>query len=624
MLVILQLLFILSLQASQSSFLNRQEGEISYLSTSGFLIGNVFYEADTSQLKLGDVLSVSAELKASPIQRNPGSFDYWHFLKGKGAKYYAKAKEVEVIGHHTHLNEWANQQIKKRINSTLAPIYQYILLGMKSEEVASFQDKAKSLAILHIFAISGMHFGILHNILLYGLSYLVDEKKANLLCLVLMGGYALILKGNVAAWRAYLMMLLKQLTPLNSMQCFGLIGCFFLWHNPQIIFNISFIYSMGIYFIVILTSALRFKNVYIFLASMLISGYFQFEVYPLGLVMGLLFGLVMTYLFPLFLIDVLLGGYLSGFNLLLYQGLKTLLDAVSEYSWTIIVGQASLLVVAVYYIGLVYMLYHYQFYHRKIVLGYLPLLCLSLWLYPKLNSYGKVVMLDVGQGDCFFIQFPFQKANILIDTGGLKYIDIATSTIIPFLKSQGVDSLDAVYISHQDYDHSGALESLQSNFNVDRVVTDFEVERYGDFALYQLNDYKSEDPNDSSQVIYTELGDMRFLFCGDISIETENYLMEKYPLLKVDVLKVAHHGSSSSTSSLFLNHIEPKVALVSVGKNNFYKHPHQEVLERLNAYGCQVLRTDTMGYQMLYFNSEKVWLVDKKVDEKTAEIKYNE
>lgn len=93
--------------------------------------------------------------------------------------------------------------------------------------------------------------------------------------------------------------------------------------------------------------------------------------------------------------------------------------------------------------------------HQELSLLFAVLL--AFYFYPFYNMKGQVVMIDVGQGDCFFIQQPFHKGNILIDTGGLKNTDVATKRIIPYLESQGVFSLDAVFISHQDFDHCGAL-----------------------------------------------------------------------------------------------------------------------------------------------------------------------
>ena len=98
---------------------------------------------------------------------------------------------------------------------------------------------------------------------------------------------------------------------------------------------------------------------------------------------------------------------------------------------------------------------------------------LTFYFYPYYNMKGQVVMIDVGQGDCFFIQQPYARGNVLIDTGGLQKSDLATSRLIPYLQSQGVFYLDAVFISHEDYDHCGALASLKEHFKVKNVFYDF-------------------------------------------------------------------------------------------------------------------------------------------------------
>jgi len=125
-----------------------------------------------------------------------------------------------------------------------------------------------------------------------------------------------------------------------------------------------------------------------------------------------------------------------------------------------------------------------------------------------------------------------------------------------------------------------------------------------DNKLYFLNNKDYGNENDNSSVIYTELNNHKFLFMGDASVEVEEDLIEKYNLNNIDVLKVGHHGSRTSSSKEFINDINPKYSIVSVGKNNRYGHPNDSVLDNLE--NSKIYRTDEDGSIMFKIKNEKL------------------
>ena len=125
-----------------------------------------------------------------------------------------------------------------------------------------------------------------------------------------------------------------------------------------------------------------------------------------------------------------------------------------------------------------------------------------------------------------------------------------------------------------------------------------------DNKLYFLNNKDYSNENDNSSVIYTELNNHKFLFMGDASVEVQEDLIEKYNLQDIDVLKVGHHGSKTSSSKNFINEIKPKYSIISVGKNNRYGHPNKEVLDNLN--DSKIYRTDKDGSIMFKINNNKL------------------
>ena len=159
---------------------------------------------------------------------------------------------------------------------------------------------------------------------------------------------------------------------------------------------------------------------------------------------------------------------------------------------------------------------------------------------------------------------------------------------------------------HGDYDHMGEAINLVENFKVDNVIfncgefNELEQElievldkkkipyyscikelNIDNNKLYFLNNKNYDNENDNSSVIYTELNNHKFLFMGYASVEVEEDLIEKYNLQDIDVLKVGHHGSKTSSSREFIEKLNPEYSVISVGKNNRYGHPNKEVLENL-------------------------------------------
>ena len=123
-----------------------------------------------------------------------------------------------------------------------------------------------------------------------------------------------------------------------------------------------------------------------------------------------------------------------------------------------------------------------------------------------------------------------------------------------------------------------------------------------DNKIYFLNNKIYDNENDNSSVIYTELSNHKFLFMGDAGIEVEEDLIKKYNLQDIDVLKVGHHGSRTSSSKNFISEIDPKYSIISVGKNNRYGHPNKEVL--YNLQDSKIYRTDQDGSVMFKIKND--------------------
>lgn len=231
-----------------------------------------------------------------------------------------------------------------------------------------------------------------------------------------------------------------------------------------------------------------------------------------------------------------------------------------------------------------------------------------------------VVFCDVGQGDGAVVVLGHFQA--VIDTGAYedKMLDCLAKHI-PFWDRK----IELVFLSHSDKDHIGALGGIKKFY---KIVKQVEKASVGDRFVYQSLQFDifkgsennilipmqgSSESNEASIVLEMKYGNFSALFTGDIDMENEKALVASGLLAKVDVLKVAHHGSKYSSGEEFLAKLSPKYAVVSVGKKNTYGHPAPEVLERLLGVGTKALRTDELGEIEFELEGDKMTIKTQKI-----------
>ena len=286
----------------------------------------------------------------------------------------------------------------------------------------------------------------------------------------------------------------------------------------------------------------------------------------------------------------------------------------------------------------------YDFRRKKSWLLSFSFLALLLFFLTKHPLQNEITVVDIGQGDSIFLR-DWQGRTILIDVGGRVEIgkkeawqerqtsSNAEKTLIPYLKSRGVASLDVLVLTHTDTDHMGDMLEVAQHFSIkeiyvskgsltqsdfvqklEQIETSVHVVEVGDeipvfdSALQVLYPSRTGDGgNDDSIVLYGEFFQTKFLFTGDLEKQGETELLQRFPQLKADVLKAGHHGSKGSSSPEFLEQIQPKLALISAGQNNRYRHPHQETLERFEKLNTAIYRTDQQGaIRLIGWNSWRI------------------
>lgn len=543
--------------------------------------------------------------------QNDYAFHYQCYLYSLNIFDTLQLEKIKSNQHQDHLYHYLEKRIKT--SSKVKSLLSLFILGTKDEQMKEYYQKLTQLSIVHLFALSGMHLTILQKWLMNFLKFFFSKKGQKYISLILIGVYMFSIPYNISYLRAYLMLFLPMIFGkwLNQLDIFSFLTVGMLMYNPYLIYNLSFIFSYLIYFFILLLQNQKAGKYYLFLGSIPIIISIQHVLPVFSFLIGIFLMPYIEMIYKSMLYYLLLGKYVLPFLSLEYELLLKMIAFIYDFSFTLPFSQPTLFFIGVYYYLYLKGIYKLNV-NRKVTQEVCLLLSvlLAFYFYPYYNMKGQVVMIDVGQGDCFFIQQPYARGNVLIDTGGLQKSDLATSRLIPYLQSQGVFYLDAVFISHEDYDHCGALASLKEHFKVKKVLYDFKKKKIGDLVFKNLAlDKYYTNSNDRSSIIYVTINHLNYLFTGDISKEVESDLYQTYHHLDVDVLKVAHHGSSSSSSEDLFKMIDPKVALISVGKNNRYRHPSYLTLKRLEAYGVKIYRSDLQGMVKIVYYGGKNYVM---------------
>lgn len=255
----------------------------------------------------------------------------------------------------------------------------------------------------------------------------------------------------------------------------------------------------------------------------------------------------------------------------------------------------------------------------------------------------RMTLIDVGQGDGICIRA--EGITCMIDGGSSSKSHLAKYQIEPFLKHEGISEIDYWLITHPDQDHCSGYQEMMEMESAITVHTLVLPDAYGIgescaelialakingvqvlflssgeyiqagklkiTALHPQEGYRAGDVNECSLVVSVEYEDFCGIFTGDATAQSERAIIrywEEHGCRPVQLLKVGHHGSATSTSDAFLQYCRPQAAVISCGRDNRYGHPHEEVVERLKRYGCTVYRTDEGGAVSVYVRNGKIWI----------------
>ena len=607
-------------------------------------------------------LELEGKLSEPEGQRNFGGFDYHAYLKTQGIYQIINIKRIQSlqkvsswdIGENlSSLRRRAVVWIKTHFPDPMRNYMTGLLLGHLDTDFEEMNELYSSLGIIHLFALSGMQVGFFMDgfkklLLRLGLT----QEKLKWLTYPFSLIYAGLTGSSASVIRSLLQKLLAQ-HGVKGLDNFALTVLVLFIIMPNFFLTAGGVLSCAYAFILTMTSkeeeglkAVVRESLVISLGILPILSFYFAEFQPWSILLTFVFSFLFDLVFlPLLSILFALSFLYPVIQLnFIFEWLEGMIRLVSQVaSRPLVFGQpnAWLLVLLLISLALVYDL-------RKNIkrLAVLSLLITGLFFLTKHPLENEMTMLDVGQGESIFLRDVTGK-TILIDVGGKaesdkkieKWQEKATTsnaqrTLVPYLKSRGVAKIDQLILTNTDKEHVGDLLEVSKVFHVGEILVSKGSLKQKDFVaeleatktkvrsvtvgeklpifgnqLEVLSPRKIGDGgHEDSLVLYGKLLDKHFLFTGNLEEKGEKDLLKHYPDLEVDVLKAGQHGNKKSSSSAFLEKLKPELTLISVGKNNRTKLPHQETLTRLEGINSKVYRTDQQG--AIRFKGWKSWKIE--------------
>lgn len=599
------------------------------------LVGSYYFKNDEykffkKKVNIGNRVIVKGKLVSPKNNTVPYLFNYKKYLYNKRVYYTLKIDSIKILNENSNPFIKLKNRVIKHVNSYKDSTYLYAFILGKTELISDeVLTSYRENGISHLFALSGLHVSIFSSILLFILKKLRFKEILNyVLIFIFLLLFSFITGFSPSILRATLLFFLLSINKvfylnIRTLDILYLVFIILVIINPFIIYNLSFILSFtAAFFLIFSSDLLKGKNYFVslfkvsllsYFASLPLSIYYFGYTNLLGTILNLVFvPLVSFVVFPLTLLTFIISKFYSILNITtnLLESLSLLFN---KFKIIIYFPRINLIFVFIY----LSILMLYIKFKKKICLYLIIVLLIFFKIGPYMDNNTYIYYIDVGQGDSILVVTPHLKKTILIDTGGIVSFNenyksnIVKNKTIPFFRRIGINKVDYLFLTHGDYDHAGEASELLSNFcvkkvfinkgninNIEKKINNKEVLTLKNFVIdnikvNSLNNNVFNNENDDSTILLFNIYDYKFLFMGDASIKTEEYLLNNYILPNVDILKVGHHGSYTSTSTDFINVIKPKYSVISVGENNMYKHPNKSVLDILD--NTKLFRTDVDG-----------------------------
>lgn len=588
-----------------------------------------------SDLKVGDQVKIKGYFLEINEPTNFNQFDYQKYLLSKRiiSQFYL-TKLIDVKPSQNLL-----LAIKRSFNDHLSKYkssdyLKSILIGDKSEIDTDLYSKV---GVLHLFSVASMHVSLFIYMML---SVLKKYIKRSLLSYGLLISsllvYLLIIDFPISVMRSVYFFTLNFINrtfnlKISKLQLLLVVLSIILLDNPYLLYSMGLYYSFTIA-VTIMYIYKRFKNynyfkrlIYISLIIFLVGLPLTIDSYYIVNLLSPLYNiiyipLVLFVIYPLSIITC----FLPNSNLLdiILKLVETMTILFSQINFNLIFAKAPLYITYIYYIVIF-------LYIKKRNNYYLLILFLMLFVHYNVHLFKvnpELHMIDVGQGDSLLFTYPKDDITFLIDTGSYGI------TSVNYLKALGIKRINYLVITHGDSDHIGGAIDVVNNYNVDYVLmnsgstNELELELIKSLNLkhikyYQINKYQlnkeiafintkdRKDENNDCLIMFIKINNYQLLFLGDAPKIVEEKVIKENKLENVDIIKIGHHGSATSTSNVLMN-MSPKLALISVAKFNNYQHPSPIIIDKLS--NITTLLTSLNGSVKIILDEKLNILVNKK------------
>ena len=531
-------------------------------------------------------------------------------------------------------------------------ILKAMILGEKQFLDNETIDLYRTSGIYHILAISGLHIGIL-SLFLTKIFKFVNKRFGYIFVIIILIFYCIFTGASLSTIRATIMCITVLIANIlfrnpDFISSISLSAIILLIKNPYYLFDIGFLYSYtSVFSIAFLGSRIcniyNIKGIYkafiisffVCLSIKPITAYYFYNFTILDTLLNIIIIPFMSIVVIIGFISSIVGmfsipiaKFLIGSVYYILRLFTYICKVVENMNFNnIIIGRPSIFVIISLYIMLFFI--GYAFYDKYLLKKRKKFINIGMGIFIIFVSISiltpkpfTITMLDVGQGDS--IVGINNDGVFLIDGGGNNNFSTGENIILPYLKSKGIQTIDFVFVSHNDSDHiKGIIEILDKikiknlflpiNNTLDEnyetllnIAKDKNIPIYflqnGDSltlgknlnfdVLHPNKEFLDKDDNNNSLVLKLNYNNNSILFTGDIEKRAEEFLLNNNKNLKSDILKVAHHGSKTSTTTDFIKNVTPKDALISCKENNIYKHPSEETLKTLKYANINIYRTD--------------------------------
>jgi len=661
----------------------RMEGEIF---TQGKLL---VYIDDTDSIKIGNTIEVLGDVREFMTAENPGQYDEKAYYRAKNMTCRMYAENFAVTDEKT---DWL-KELARRFRESLASVYDQlfpedeagvikaVILGDKSTLTEDTKELYKNNGIGHILAISGLHISLIGGALFALLRRLKWPMFPAVLTTVsLILGYGLLTDFSISTIRAVFMLIFGLLAKLlgkshDSAEAAAICGLGILLIQPlwlfQTGFQLSFAASIGIALFRIEFNkwkagegfGIKAKAAKALLSGIspqlvttpiILSAYYEIPTF--SLLMNLLLLPCMGLLVALGIVSGLIGlwslqvaGFFAGGAYYLLKIYRKVCELVSSVPGSMLLfgnpGRIRLILcyslIFAFFVLAGYFGSRHRFdrkggiYRRRA--AWLLVIVPFIFIKLPFSSLG-LTSLSVGQGDCAVLQTTNNTA-IMIDCGSSSVSNLFKYRLEPFLKYSGIDTLEAIFISHPDKDHISGIEELLAEVDnklhysgtvrVKRIITtpaalssgrldniislaaekgieietvlEGDVIKYNELSLTCLSPSVATDTadNNGSLILLAGYYDFDAIFMGDSASPGEAAVLaaRRAGLINepLELLKVAHHGSKNASSTAFLAEVKPQIAVLYYGRGNSYGHPHARVLSDLSDLASVIYKTGQSG-----------------------------